>query len=181
MNARMILHRFLLALGAICLGAGCASMAPSEFAQQRPVFDPLEYFTGHTVSTGVLENRGGAPTQRVTTETVGSLIGDTLHLEQDLTFSGGKKQHRSWKIRRLDAHHFEGEANDIRGKIRGEAYGNVFHWSFVLELSPGNPLANLRMSQWMYLQPDGRTMLNHTTIRKAGIVVAQVTEQFRKK
>jgi hypothetical protein len=36
------------------------------------------------------------------------------------------------------------------------------------------------MSQWMYLQPDGKTMVNHSTIRKFGIVVAQVTEQFRK-
>lgn len=32
----------------------------------------------------------------------------------------------------------------------------------------------------MYLQPDGRTMLNHTTIRKFGIVVAEVMEEFRK-
>jgi len=65
------------------------------------------------------------------------------------------------------------------GAARGEAYGNVFHWSFRLALSPGNPLGNVRMTQWMYLQPDGRTMVNHTTIRKLGIVVAQVTEQFR--
>jgi hypothetical protein len=36
------------------------------------------------------------------------------------------------------------------------------------------------MSQRMYLQPDGKTMVNHSTIRKFGIVVAQVTEQFRK-
>jgi len=33
----------------------------------------------------------------------------------------------------------------------------------------------------MYLQPDGKTMLNHTTISKAGLVVSQVTEQFVKK
>ena len=30
----------------------------------------------------------------------------------------------------------------------------------------------------MYLQPDGRSMINHTTIRKLGFLVAQVTEQF---
>jgi hypothetical protein len=66
------------------------------------------------------------------------------------------------------------------GTASGEAHGNVFHWSLTLALSPGNPLANVRMSQWMYLQPDGRTLLNHSTIRKFGVVVAQVTEQFRR-
>lgn len=155
-------------------------MQPQDFAGERPIFDPVKFFTGHTRSTGVLENRGGAPTDRVTTETHGRWVGDTLHLEQDLAFGSGKKQHRSWRIRRLDAHHFEATANDVVGTIRGEAYGNAFHWSFTLALSPGNPLANVRMSQWMYLQPDGETMLNHTTIRKAGIVVAQVSEQFRR-
>jgi uncharacterized protein DUF3833 len=54
------------------------------------------------------------------------------------------------------------------GKAAGEAFGNVFRWSFALPLSPGNPLANVRMTQWMYLQPDGRTLINHSTIRKFG-------------
>ncbi|MGH8163403.1 MAG: DUF3833 family protein, partial [Rhodanobacteraceae bacterium] len=139
----------------------------------------IKFFTGRTHSAGVMENRGGAPTRRVTTATMGHKEGNTLHLEQDLTFSDGRRQHRSWRIRKLDAHRYEATANDIVGTAAGEAYGNVFHWSFTLALSPGNPLANVEMTQWMYLQPDGRTMLNHTTIRKLGFVVAQVTEQFR--
>lgn len=172
--------RHLLFAGTLVMLVGCASMQPSEFARGKPVFDPAQFFTGHTKSFGVRENRGGAPVASVETETFGRWKGDTLFLEQDLILGGGKPQHRSWRIRRLDAHHFEATANDVIGTIRGEAYGNVFHWSFTLALSPGNPLANVRMSQWMYLQPDGQTMVNHSTIRKAGVVVSQVTEQFRR-
>lgn len=126
-----------------------------------------------------MENRCGAPIRRVTTQTTGHWEGDTLELEQDLQIDG-RQEHRSWRIRKLDAHHYEATANDLVGTARGEAYGNVFHWSFTLALSPGNSLANIGMSQWMYLQPDGRTLLNHSTIRKLGFVVAQVTEQFRR-
>jgi hypothetical protein len=36
------------------------------------------------------------------------------------------------------------------------------------------------MSQWMYLQPDGRTMINRDVLTKAGVVVAHITEQFVK-
>ncbi len=154
-------------------------MQVAEFADGRPLFDPVEFFTGRTSSYGVMENRGGAPQQIVRTETRGEREEDTLRLEQDLIL-GVKRQHRSWRIRKLDAQHFEATANDMIGTARGEARGNVFHWTFTLALSPGNPLTRVQMSQWMYLQPDGKSMVNHSTIRKLGVVLAQVTEQFRR-
>lgn len=159
---------------------GCTAMKPSDFADNRPLLKPDEYFLGRTRSVGVVENRGGAPTQQVTTSTRGRMAGGVLHLEQELRFGSDRTEHRSWRVRRVDEHHFTATANDMVGTARGEAYGNVFHWKFTLAMSPGNPLANIEMSQWMYLQPDRRTLLNHTTIRKAGLVLAQVTEQFRR-
>jgi hypothetical protein len=156
-------------------------MKVSDFQPRQPDFQPTKFFTGRTSSFGVMENRGGTPREVVRTETTGQWEGDTLRLEQDLNVGASKLQHRSWRIRKLDAHHYEATANDIAGRVQGEAYGNVFHWSFTLVLSPGNPFANVRVSQWMYLQPDGKTMVNHSTIRKFGIVVAQVTEQFRQR
>lgn len=170
----------ILILCAALISAGCANMKPSDFKEGRPLFDPIEFFSGRTASSGVLETPRGAPMQRVTTKTSGRRQDDVLYLEQDLHFGDGKRQSRSWRIRRLDAHRYEGTANDIIGVASGEAYGNVFHWSFTLASSPGNSLMNVRMSQWMYLQPGGRTLINHSTIRKAGFVVAQVTEQFRR-
>ncbi len=179
-SALMPIARCII-LSSAALGLiSCAHLAPSDFAESRPVFDPVEFFSGRTSSSGVLETRRGMPSQVVTTETVGRREGDILFLEQDLRFGDGRRQHRSWRIQKIDAHRYEATANDIIGVAQGEAYGNVFHWSFTLALSPGNPFARVRMSQWMYLQPDGRTMINHSTIKKAGFVVAQVTEQFRR-
>lgn len=156
-------------------------MKVAYFQQGQPEFRPTEFFAGQTSSFGVMEDRAGAPKETVRTETTGRWVGETLELEQELVLGKSKPQHRSWRIRKLDAHRYEATANDIVGTVQGEAYGNVFHWSFTLALSRGNPFANVRMSQWMYLQPDGKTMVNHSTIRKFGIVVAQVTEQFRKR
>lgn len=171
--------RLLRSCAALLL-TGCATMKVSDFQRGTPQFEPTKFFTGRTSSFGVMENRAGMPRQTVRTETRGRWEGDTLRIEQDITLGDGQPQHRSWRIRRLDVHRYEATANDIVGTVRGEAYGNVFHWSFTLALSPGNPLASVRMSQWMYLQPDGKTMVNHSTIRKLGIVVGQVTEQFTK-
>jgi hypothetical protein len=34
------------------------------------------------------------------------------------------------------------------------------------------------MEQWLYLQPDGRTLLNEGTVRAFGIVAARLSEQI---
>ena len=41
-----------------------------------------------------------------------------------------------------------------------------------------NPLMRVRITQWMYLQPGGQTLIIRTVIRKAGIQVVQITEHF---
>lgn len=158
---------------------GCSSLAPRDFSRGTPIFDPQVFFTGRTRSWGVFENRAGAPVRRFTTVSLGRRKGAALDLEQTFTYDDGSTQHRHWRIRRLDAHRFEATANDVAGPATGEAYGNVFHWEYTVELRPGNPLCNVRLKQWMYLQTDG-TMLNRGTIEKLGVQVAQVTEHFRR-
>ena len=159
---------------------GCASRQVASFKDGKPVFNPGEYFRGRTHSWGIIESSSGEPSQVLTTRTRGHWEGDTFHFEQDLSFEKGKRQHRSWRLRRVDAHHYIATGTGIVGEARGEASGNVFHLEFTLDVAPGNPLLRVYMSQWMYLQSDGRTMINRDTLAKAGAVVAQITEQFNK-
>ena len=167
------LATFLLCLGGIsALGQTARAAAPD--------FDPMQFYTGRTQSWGVFENSRGEPTEKIVTETSGRIVNGELRMEQDLYLGAKPRQHRSWRMRRLDAHHFEATANDIIGTARGEARGNQFTWTFTLATKPGNPLFNVRMTQHMYLQPDGRTMINRDSIRKWGFFVAGVTEQFRR-
>jgi len=92
----------------------------------------------------------------------------------------GKQTHRSWLVRRVDAHDFTATGTGIVGVAHGEAYGNAFHLSFTLDAFPGNPLGHLHMSQWMYLQADGVTLVNRDSLTKGGVTVAYITEQFHK-
>ena len=56
----------------------------------------------------------------------------------------------------------------------------AFHWEYTVALHPGNPLGNVRLRQWMYLQADGQTMVNRASVSTFGVQVAQVTEFFRR-
>ena len=173
------LHRALLLSLAVGLG-GCAARPITSFEHGRPIFDPMKYFAGRTHSWGIFETPAGQPKSLIKTTTAGRLAADGLHFEQDLFFEDGKKSHRSWLVRRVDTHHFTATGTGIVGVARGTAYGNAFHLDFTLDAVPGNPLGRLHMSQWMYLQPDGVTMINRATLTKAGVIVTQITEQFRK-
>ncbi|MEZ0255370.1 MAG: DUF3833 family protein [Chthoniobacter sp.] len=167
----------------LCTASHVARASDTAFTgvtDRGPAFDPMVFFNGHTRSWGVFENRSAEATEIIRTETSGRMIQGELHMEQDLYFSKRPKQHRSWRMHRVDAHHFEATANDLVGTARGESRGNAFVWSFTLATKPGNSLYNVRMTQRMYLQPDGRTMINRDTISKFGFIVAEVTEQFRK-
>ena len=168
----------MVLVGTVLLPAGCGSLKVEQFAATPPPFDPIKYFTGKTHSWGVFENRAGQPSRRFQTACVGRTEGGVLVLDQDFTYDDGHQQQRHWRIRRVDAHRFEATANDVVGTGTGEAYGNAFRWEYTVALKPGNPLFNVRLKQWMYLQTDGRTMLNRGTVRALGVEVAQISEEF---
>lgn len=158
----------------------CRSMTPSQFATNTPRFEPLAFFEGATHSWAVIENRRGNPTSRFRADLRGTRDGDTLAIEQNFTFDDGRKQQRRWRIRRIDEHHYEATANDVVGVSKGEAWGNVFRWSYSTAGHRAGFRDDLHFHLWMYLMEDGQTLINRVTITKFGIVVARTTEYFRR-
>lgn len=177
---RRFLQR-LLTCAALTVAVTASAGTPFDVVKDgRPLFKPEQYFAGRTHSWGLFENRSGNPTKLIHTQTVGHMEGGVFKFEQDMQIQGSKPSHRSWSIRKLDEHHYSATGTGIVGMARGEGHGNAFHFDFTIDAVPGNPLAHLHMSQWMYLQPDGVTMINRDTLTKAGVILAEVTEQFHK-
>lgn len=170
----------LLALCVACsLIAGCDRKPelPASLGS-GPAFDPIAFFNGRTHSLGVIENRSGAPTQRVVTDSHGDKDGsDRLRMVQHLSFQDGSTQQRDWTLWRTGPNRFDATANDMAGTAKGESDGGIFHWQWVLVRSPGHWLREVTMNQWMYRMEDGTVMIR-TTVSKFGFIVAEVTEQF---
>lgn len=176
----MRILQFIFLLGISFYLTGCASMKPADFEKGNSTAVPIQFFIGKTTSDGVVENRAGKPITRIKTETVGTVIDSIIQIEQDLYPEGGKKNHRSWQLRQIDEHHVDATANDIDGTAHGLLYGNNFSWAFRLKLTERKFIKHLRMSQNMYLMPDGNSMIIRSVLRKFGIVVVQITEEFQK-
>ncbi len=176
----MRIYQLIITTCLLFLLAGCASMKPAAFENGEPKLDPVKFFGGHTRSAGVIETPGGKPSRRITTETAGKLKDGVLSIEQNLYPEGGKKNHRVFILHQVDEHHVDATADDMVGTAHGLLYGNEFSWTFRHTLINRTFLRHVRMSQYMYLMPDGQTLIIRSIIRKFGFKLAQITEQFQK-
>ena len=168
--------RFRWTVLACAMLAGCSSA--KGFTPPGPALDPGAFFTGHERSWGVIEDRGGAPTAVITTDCLGEPEGeDGVHMVQTLTVGRDAPTRREWHLRRTGRNRFEATASDMVGTAHGTTDGRSFHWRWNLAASPGDPLLNVAMHQWMYLMDDG-SVVNRTTITKLGVTLAEVTERF---
>ncbi|MDB5271061.1 MAG: hypothetical protein JWP58_4101 [Hymenobacter sp.] len=159
---------------------GCSSLKPESFSSTTSTTDPITFFGGHTHSTGVIESPSGQPAERITTQTAGVLANGTLRMEQDLHSEDSKPTHRTFTFNIIDAHHVDATGSDIAGTAHGKLYGNYFTWSFRLKVADKGPIHRVSMTQHMYLMPDGKTLIIRSIIRKFGITVKEITEQFHK-
>ena len=169
-----------LAAPLLCGACGDGPMDPDALrALGGPTLEPDRYFEGRTVSFGVFEDRGGAPTGRFSTESDGRREADgTLVLDQTIRLDDGTVQQRQWRMRRVDARRYEATAGPVEGIARGEADGRTFHWTYTIALPPGDWLHRVEFEHRMYLADDGRTLLNRFTVRKLGVVVSRASEVF---
>jgi hypothetical protein len=171
MIAKRIGSLMLLAVG---LGGCVPALSPSAFEGDPPEMRPEVFFAGVTRSSGVLENRSGAPTRRFHVEGTGVTLPDgSFRLEQSVTFDHDAPEMRTWIMRRLDTHHYTATLTDASGAMHGEAYGDLFHLRYSMKTPVGG-----HMEQWLYLQPDGHTVMNEATVRLFGVVVAHLSERI---
>ena len=172
--SRRAARRLILSATALCL-SGCLEAKPAtDFAALSPQMRPEAYFNGSANSWGVLETRSGAPSKTFHVESRGRAQPDgSFRLDQTVSFDGEPSRTRSWSLHRRGAHDYVAELSDASGEVVGEAYGPLFHLRYPLKSPAGGS-----MEQWMYLQPDGRTLLNEATIRVAGLVVARLSERI---
>ena len=174
-----MIRKAIAGLAALAL-AGCATVAPQDYARDKPVLDLREYFTGRVDAWGVVQDRSGRILKRMVVEIDGAWKGDTGTLDERFTYADGTKETRVWTIRK-DGNRYTGTAADVVGEARGEAAGNALRWNYVLDAKrEGGGTIHLDMDDWMWLV-DERTLVNRTTFSKFGIRFGEVTIFFRKR
>jgi hypothetical protein len=175
------MNRRLLLGAAAGLGlAGCASSpAPTDYAAEKPLLDLAQYFNGKLVAHGVFTDRGGKVVRRFVVQMNCRWSGNQGVLDEDFTYSDGKKERRIWRLTKLEGGRYSGTADDVVGTAQGQAAGNAFQWQYTLRLPVDGKVYEVQFDDWMWLI-DERVMINKAVMSKFGIRLGEVTLAFTK-
>src|SRR3954466_13000488 len=98
------------ALAALLLAA-CAAPEPRDYASQQPRLDLRTYFNGHVTGWGLVQDRSGQVTRRMTVEMDSTWDGDVGTFDERFTDADGRRETRVWKIRK-EGDRYTGRAGD---------------------------------------------------------------------
>jgi Protein of unknown function (DUF3833) len=167
---RLMSRRALLAI-LLAATSGCLTGLPTHpSVTPQPSFDPTHFFAGRTHGEGTLNVRIGSP-RTLQVEGTGRTEADgSFRLDQTITFGDGSVETRAWHLRRLNAGHYTATLSDAKGNVSAETSGTLFHLRYLLR-QPA-----VYMEQWLYLQPDGRSVTNLAQVTVLGVPWARLAE-----
>lgn len=170
---------FLTALLAT-LGSGCANPDLRDHVNDEPALDLAAYFTGRSQAWGQFQDRFGKVRRRFVVDITGAWDGETLTLTEAFRYDDGATEQRIWRLRRNGPTGWEGTADGVVGKARGEVAGNAFNWRYTFDLQTGDgKTLRLTFDDWMW-RLDEDVIINRARVSKFGITVGEVLIFFRR-
>jgi len=154
--------------------SSCSTHSLDDYKGTSPTADIKAYFNGPIKAWGVVQDWRGRVVNQFDIDMVGSWEGDTGTLVEKFSYYDGKKQERTWTIKKLADGSYEGTAADILDKATGAVEGNAARWSYVMDLPVGDTTYRIRFDDWMWQMNDG-VLINRSYLKKFGITVSELT------
>ena len=161
-------------MGILCTLFGCSGIDQEKYANDEPKIDIKEFFNGPIKAWGIVQDRSGNVTARFDVRMVGEWKGDEGTLKEDFTYYDGKKQKRTWKIKKLAENKYEGRADDIIGKADGNIVGSNVYWEYTMDVPVDDTTYRLKFDDYMWQMHDG-VVINRSYMKKFGFTVAELT------
>jgi hypothetical protein len=170
----------IAACASAMLLTSCASAPrPTDYANETPQLDLRSYFNGPLSARGIFTDRAGKVVRRFTVRMTASWSGNQGVLDEDFSYSDGKKERRVWRLTDLGSGRYSGRADDVVGEAVGRASGNALNWQYTLALPVEGRTWHVQFDDWMYLV-DEHVMLNKAVLSKFGLTLGEVTLAFSK-
>ena len=172
----------VLALGVMGGVSACARKDVATLSDRAPQLELESFFVGQTVAFGIFEDRFGNLRRQFRVALNGTVMGNTLTLEEVFLYDDGEQDERVWVINNLGqgtdgATLYEGSAADINGVARGGVAGNAMNWQYGVVLSMGGQELEVHFDDWIYRQHED-VAINRAYVSKFGVEIGSVTIVF---
>lgn len=170
----------LLAILMLVIGlTSCGNVNVDRYADQQPRLDLARFFSKPVKAWGIYQKRSGEVIKRFEVDISSRRDGDRLILDERFLYSDGSRQRRVWTLTPTGEGLWSGRADDVIGEAQGEVAGNALRWHYRLNLQVDDSTYEVTFDDWMYLM-DEDTLINRSSMSKAGIELGQVTLFFRR-
>lgn len=163
---------------------GCTSIQPKDYAEESPKLSLETFFNGTLDVHGMVHDRSGKVLRRFTMVMNASWSGTVGTLNEELVWSDGEKESKTWTLTKIADGKYEGTMGDVVGKATTEVSGGTFQMLYVVKVpvgkGPDKKTYEFDVEDWMHLI-DEKTLLSRTTMTKFGVRVADVTVSYRKR
>ena len=154
----------------------------SANADRLPAFDLFSFFDRKTVAYGIFEDRFGNLKRQFRVQIDGQIDAGRLTLDERFIYDDGETAQRIWTIDNLGPDGsglilYQGRAEDIVGKAKGQVAGNVLSWSYDIVLSMSGQQLQVRFDDFIY-QLDQDIAINRAFVSKWGVEIGSVTLVF---
>lgn len=155
-------------------------MATSQAPIIQKPFIPEEFFVGDLHASGMFIDRFGTVQRRFAANVVCEAANDGFVLNEDFTFSDGKKEKRVWQIKRTADNRYIGLTDDVPEKATGRLtdIGLIWRYHFYLEMFGRRVL--VKFDDKMIMQSSD-VVLNHAVISKFGLKLGELFISFHRK
>ena len=154
------------------------AQTPAEYSEKGPAFDVMTHLNGEIKSEGLIFGPKGRMDNSFVADMSGTWTNQTGRLQENFTYSNGRKQTREWTITLGDDNTLTVTAPDVIGEGKGVISGNALQVKYRLKLPEEAGGQEVDVIDWLFATESG-VVMNRTQLYKFGILVAELVATMR--
>lgn len=159
--------------------AGFSAQVPQDYAGEALQFDLRKHLNGPLQCEGVIYGPFGRVVSRFSADFDTVWEANRGVMKERFRYDSGNTQDREWRLELGNDGRIKAQADDLVGEGVGQQSGSAVRLQYNIRLPEDAGGHVLKVTDWMYLTPDGH-IVNRSIFRKFGIKVAELVATMRR-
>ncbi len=159
--------------------AGFSAQTSSDYESEELQIDLRTHLNGPIKCEGIIFGPWGRVVSRFSADFEAAWDANRGIMSERFRYDSGNTQEREWRLELGNDGRIKADADDLVGVGSGQQSGSSVKLDYNLRLPQEAGGYVLKVTDWMYLTPDGH-IVNRSVFRKFGIKVAELVATMKR-